>query len=261
MKRIAVIGCSHTSYDHVRVTPGPGIDWVHHMANQHKHVKFDNYAHAGTGPLYYDLALKNIINNKGKDYYDAIIVQLTASGRWILPLNVDHTYVDLIEDIFSCVPITDNYDVYRMYHPFSIITRNGSHVLNSNENKKQTVENLIDSIRREGLSNSTVVGVNYEHMFIKSLTTVYNHIFNDVFFFDFLDGYLPEHMNNKIMRNNIGHTLPFVHWVSETYSEDFLVSEVLDDSLHCTMKGNQLLCDEYLMNSAIGSYLNNANSI
>lgn len=265
-KRIAVIGCSHSAYDQVFHSkfPDSGIDWVHYMANKYPHIQFDNYGIIGTGPLYYDMVLKSIINNKGADWYDAIIVQFTVSGRWFIPLNINNMHdidCDLQHDIFAEQQITDNYSVYRCTTDTKgamvMITRHGSYVVSVDPLPvKEEIEKMVDQVRANAMENTTQIGIYNENMFVKSLDTVYSKVFQNVFYFDFLNGYVPAHAyKSETKRSNIGHELPFLVWAEKTYGEDFIVSEMVDDSLHCTRKGNEILFDEYLKNSAIGSYL------
>ena len=83
MKRIAILGCSHSdlnSNDH--------INWTTFLARKYPNIIFDNYAASGHGHLYMDIVLKHCLYEKN---YDSIIVQLTGSNRWSIPLQTDMT--------------------------------------------------------------------------------------------------------------------------------------------------------------------------
>lgn len=83
MKRIAILGCSHSdlnSNDH--------INWTTFLARKYPNILFDNYAASGHGHLYMDIALKHCLYENN---YDSIIVQLTGSNRWSIPLQTDMT--------------------------------------------------------------------------------------------------------------------------------------------------------------------------
>ena len=87
MKRIAVIGCSTSSYDQARYSGEHNIDWVELLSRQCPEDEFHNYASPAHGPLYYDYVLKHIIANLPSNYYDTVIIQYTVLGRWFFPIK------------------------------------------------------------------------------------------------------------------------------------------------------------------------------
>lgn len=252
MKRIAILGCSHSSYDEVINPVGAddnGLDWIHHMSIDNPHVEFHNYAAQGHGPLYYDFILKYILSEFPDDYYDAVIIQYTVEGRWHFPLCIENApYV-------SSEEITDNYVVKRWVSSRLVGTLHHNHVqhVNSETTRKHI---LMAGKALYSYKDDKKTDLMYEHAFMSTLNKLYGPHFKNIFYFDFLNGYIKE-LNDQdhSNRTNIGVLDSFVNWARSVYGEEYLLMNILNDSMHCTSEGNQLLYHQYILNSNIGKYL------
>lgn len=107
--KIAVIGCSHSDYFWADATAQhPG--WVERMAKDYPDHEFHNYAKMAAGSVYYDFVLKYIISNKLK--YDAVIVQASIPGRWMIPIKQVTSRTHDIPFPFNENKITENYTAF-----------------------------------------------------------------------------------------------------------------------------------------------------
>ena len=250
MKRVAVLGCSHSAYDQVNFGDhANGLDWVHHMAEDNSDIEFHNYGAQGHGPLYYDFILKYIISNFPKDYYDAVIIQYTVEGRWLIPIGI------LNYEITS-QQVTENYIVKRLHSTRVVVTSGNFHTTPYIEDKN--IKKQIDraSTTLEKYKDKNGLPVMYENAFIDTLDKIYKPHFKNLFYFDFLNGYSEEISNtDHKKRSNIGAKLPFIKWALSKYGEEYVLMELLDDSLHCSPEGNYVLYYNYIRNSKIGRYL------
>ena len=251
--RVAVVGCSHSAYDQVFFSKdNNGLDWVHHMSIDNPHIEFHNYSEQGHGPLYYDFVLKYILANFPQGYYDAVILQYTVESRWLIPVT-DVVASELIP--FHTTQISDNYILKRFQPPRIVATHGSAHSRSFNESTpdiKITLETLINKYHdKNGLP------IMYENAFMSTVDKIYGPHFNNLFYFDFLNGYktqLANTDNPNITRSNID-MVPFIVWASTEYGEEHLVMKLLDSSLHCSAAGNELLYSKYILASAIGKYL------
>lgn len=259
MKRVAILGCSHTSYDQVCNEPSNnGHDWVQYLSELAPDYEFHNYGMQGHGPLYFDFVLKYLISDVEKDYYDAIIVQYTVDGRWLLPVNIDKylSYHDCDNmPSFQSEQITDNYTVIRHPSQRLVFTQHGSHSHGSshhNDKKILTAHNILS-----GLYDHSGMVVHYEKMFEKTCVNLYSKYFNNFFMWDFSNHVFNDDTESDRFeyRNNIGKNKPFKDWALEQVGKVKFVTEYLDHSFHCTEFGNKVLVNEYLAPSAIGEYL------
>ena len=263
MKKVAVLGCSHTAYDQPFHSQKLGkhdkqvksIDWVHHMSEDNSDIEFHNYGAQGHGPLYYDLILKYIISSFPKDYYDAIIIQYTVDGRWLIPVNYQNT-----TEITS-QQVTENYIVKRLMSTRVVATHGSFHAIGEiNDKKVEEQINMASGILEKYRDQTPGLPVMYENMFMNTVNTLYAPHFQNLFYFDFLNGYQNEiRATEHERRSNIDVGLPFVKWAVSTYGEEHTVMKLLDDSMHCSPDGNRVLYYEYILNSKIGKYLKNKN--
>lgn len=259
-KRIAILGCSHSSYEQVMNTPG-NKDWVHMLADLYPDVHFDNYANLGRGALYYDFVLKYIITNYPKDYYDAVIIQFTVENRWLIGLEQINTRQNETDGFKVTYKPSENYTTYAMSHPHVVTTTPSILIYEENNRyicptEKTKYENFRESMRTYYGKTDTMV-MFYERMFVSTLETLYKDKFKNIFYWDFMNGYSP--IDNpefhNVNRSNISTGKPYVLWATEKFGDVYTVMELLDDTFHCSPEGNRVLLNEYLLSTEIKPYL------
>jgi hypothetical protein len=257
-KRVAVLGCSTSSLDQVRVYSTDNRDWVHLISNQNTDYQFDNYATAAHGTLYYDYVLKHILADMPEGYYDTLIIQFTILGRWFHPIQGLGPNLDDPNGIFADEWVTDDYCFKRLNNKRVVSTRGGSHVY--------AVDRVTDHIHEECVRLENVIkkyhqpdsiATSYEKNFTKIFKNLYAGFFNNVFCWDFAcnHGYGQFGTDDDFeYRNDIGHSLPFQSWAIEKYGLEHYAKHMLDDSMHCTKLGNEVLAYEYLADSRLGQH-------
>lgn len=260
MKRVAVIGCSHSSYDQVVHGPSSdGKDWVHHFSTLADNYEFHSFACEGHGPLYYDYVLKEIAAKYDPKYFDTLIVQYTVGGRWIYPLNDGNTwspYQNISTD-FSATTIEPNYTFYRLFPQRVSLTRNratGWHVNRNDKSNAKKIKN-IETYLDEYYQPDGIV-TNYESNFSRTLEALYRGFFNHIFYFDFSNTMFNAETKDKdfMYRNNIGWDTPFKNYVTEKYGIEYVAEFLFDSSFHCSKLGNEVLVNEYLTESILADH-------
>lgn len=262
MKRVAVIGCSHSSYDQVVHGPSSdGKDWIHHLSNITDNFEFYSFAAEGHGPLYYDYALKDIVLKYPKTYFDVLIVQYTVGGRWFVPIR-SGKYIregQNQETDFEPLNVTPNYVFYRLRPQRVSLSRNRATAWQVDRTsyrmrkKINDIETYFDAMYDpEGLAT------HYESNFAKLLIPLYGQYFNQVFCFDFSNTMFNAETidENFQYRNNIGATKPFKNFLTDKYGVEHVAKYFFDSSFHCSKLGNEVLVNEYLIPSKLGEYLN-----
>jgi hypothetical protein len=261
MKRVAVIGCSHSSYDQVFHGPSSdGKDWIHHMSSIAQDYEFHSFACEGHGPAYYDYALKEIAVKYEPKYFDTLIVQYTVGGRWIFPLNIGNMWspIQNTHTDFNQISITENYHFYRLFPQRVLLTRNRAtawHVDRSeyfNKKKIKNIEQYLDEIYQpDGLVTT------YESNFAHTMVPLYGQFFNHVYYFDFSNTMFNATTTDKDFqyRNNIGWDKPFKNYVTDKYGIEYVAEFLFDSSFHCSKLGNEVLVNEYLNDSLLGDHL------
>ena len=264
-RRVAVIGCSTSSYDQV-VSSGPdNRDWVHLVSAECPDVEFHSYAASAHGPLYYDYVLQHIVANLPDDYYDTVIMQYTTIGRWFMPIELPDIQLDDaapvldLSGVFAAETITPNYMFMRLYQKRVLSTRGGSHVYGvymANDAIQQECEWLEGIIRK--YHEPDTMAATYERNFTKNLMRLYGPCFKHIFCWDFCSnhGYGQHGTDDDFQfRNNIGHQLPFQSWAVARYGLEQYAMKMLDETMHCNKHGNEVLVYEYLANSRLGQHL------
>jgi hypothetical protein len=209
--RVAIIGCSHTFVDDIQPS------WTRFYAEQNPRIQIDNYAHFGHGHLYMDMVLKYLLyENKS---YDRIVVQMTGDKRWHAAIEADIGYNWIAQKI------TDNLN--RIYLDTPRIVYN-------TVDKKNHVK-IPGSIHQNG----SIIPQNklnqykpgpwnlaqyYSQLFEKQIQTIDN-----LSYFHFKDV-----------------KVAFI----EKYGEEYLLTHLMDETLHFNKYGHQLFY-EYLVKSNI----------
>jgi hypothetical protein len=264
MKRIAIIGCSHSSYDQVHHGPSKdGRDWIHHISTIAKEFEFHSFAAEGHGPLYYDYVLKQLVITYPADFFDAIIVQYTVGGRWFFPLDSEKFRVDWVNQnsILDFTPeqLSENYTYYRLMAPRISMSRNKATAWNVNRYEKKSLQRIKQSESDiDDIYEPDGMVTRYEENFTKLLIPLYKQFFNNIFCFDFSNTMFNAETvdSNFKYRNNIGQVLPFKNFITEKYGIEHVAMHLFDSSFHCSNLGNILLVEDYLANSNLGDYLN-----
>jgi hypothetical protein len=262
MKKVAVIGCSHTSYDQVAWGPSKdGKDWVHHFSTLLPDVEFHSFAAEGHGPLYYDYVLKDIALRYPPKYFDTLIIQYTVGGRWIFPLKSGHYFHEgqNQEMEFEAADITNNYKFYRLYQQRVTLSRHRAtawYVDRTDTRRAKTIKNIENSI--DGIYEPDGFSTRYEANFCKLLIPLYGQYFNNVFTFDFSNTMFNAETvdENFKYRNNIGKTTPFKNYLTDKYGFEHVAMHFFDSSNHCSKLGNEVLVNEYLIHSKLGGHFN-----
>jgi len=244
MKKIAIIGCSHSYYlecDKNWTTMFPE-DYIIH-----------NYSAAGHGVQYFDFVLKYIVANKLD--YDCVIIQLTSSTRWQFPITghtSDKLRTDEISDRYinysfnyAHVLAHESMDFEDLYENHELSFLDDISIIN--DSMIQPCDNIEDTNFKEfpiNRSTSDTWTSEYYNLFTQTLH-MYEHHFPNVFWWRFA--------NESI--NNIGHDTTALETVikhEELYGD---LNDIIDDTLHLTPLGYRILFDEYIMKSKIGDYV------
>ena len=255
--RIAVLGCSHTAWDQVHFRPdNHGCDWVEYLAQQYPQWQFHNHAQAGHGPLWYDTILKHIATTYEPNYYSAVIVQFTVSGRWFMPSNSynflqlpDHTNPE-----YATQYETANYRALDNTAHRTVLTQHHPHFRGEHSNHKR-IQKFSHDLRAMYEWDHLVQ--HYESNFEQLCEHMYAPWIKHWFKWDWSDSVfaVDDTSERFSQRNNIGHDKPFKNWAIQQLGLETFVDTCLDSGLHCSEQGNLLLAHEYINNSAIGDFL------
>jgi len=246
MKKIAIIGCSHSYYGECEqnwTTMFPE-DFIIH-----------NYSMPGHGVQYFDFILKYIVANKLD--YDCVIVQLTGSNRWQFPITgyssnklrewkVSDTYINYAAQA-SHATAHDSIDHEDLYK--NIPMRFLDDISIYNHGLKQSRVNLEETDFKEHTINRAHQDTwtsEYYDLFTQTLH-MYEHYFPNVFWWRFGQS----HPNTNIGRDDLT-ALNTIISKTELYGD---LNDIIDDTLHLTPHGYRILFDEYIMKSKIGDYV------
>ncbi len=265
MKYVAVIGCSFTAHDQPgHRYPEKWNSWSQYIPQDFPDVEVHNYACSAMACNYFDVILKGLVNFKHYKY-DAVIIQLSSSTRWSLPLDTPvedymryndfwNTEIDPLEDLLVVEhEIPTNIPRYKhMIDLSSLITFGG------NVNGKANItgirhKDVLDTDQLQYLNNLVQGGLPlasiFYYNFIKTLP-MYEKYFDKVFYYS----HLPT--SDNTVSNNIGRELDIIPWIEKfpKYIDRF--TNAPDDPGHLNSTGNKLLYNDYIMKSAIGDWLN-----
>jgi hypothetical protein len=234
MKRIAVIGCSHSNHHSCDDI------WAIQIARNHN-VHVDNYAVSGHGAVYFDFVLKYIVANKLE--YDCVIVQHTGISRWSMPLEgfssnrkmvafpVSENYIQMSYDIARAnMAIPLMFDTAAKLQEVSSLYNNLGTVLKSQHAEYQ--------INDDGTFKN--FATEYFDLFSSTLE-LYDNYFNHFYHFSF----------SNTSAGNLGNT-NFISWLEQSRGD---IMKYYDETRHLTSEGNTILYKEYIMNSPVGDYL------
>jgi len=266
-KRIAILGCSHSDWQQ---GPTERRGWIEQIATQYPNIEFHSFARMGHGSLWYDFILKHIIANFEPNYFDAVIIQLTAQGRWLFPLRHSVEKEKWIVHPFKDRDVP-NYITYTLKSHRIVSTQMGSFEAGSYlpdwehepwgfrggpfyEFPTQFGINYTANFPNEEYDNFSL---QYEDVFGDTLIKLYRPHFNNFFYFTFFNSYSPGKYVEfkKYHVGNIGQPKPFVQWSIDKYGAERTVLDFFDDSWHTSQSGENIFVNEYILPSEIGNYL------
>ena len=232
MKRIAVIGCSHSNHHSCDDI------WAIQISRNHN-VHIDNYATSGHGVVYFDFVLKYIIANKIE--YDCVILQHTGRSRWSFPIEGTTRGASMIYNTVEQNYSQAMFDTPRANMSTPLLFDNRPDSITSVYNDMSVVHDFNPkTYKRNADAITENFAAHYFDNFIQSID-IYASCFDNFFHFAF--------SNNNA--GNIG--LPnFESWLAANHGD---VMKYYDKTRHLTSEGNTILYSEYIMNSPIGNYL------
>jgi len=258
MKRVAIIGCSHSDYlDNSKIDVNFGL-WIPMLCERFPNIEFHNFSQGGHGHLYQDMVMKYL--RFATSPYDMYIVQLTGMSRWMVPIKGTSTWWDQadMQGAFT----TDrrnikNYIKYSWLPPrlcnvgvelprYNDLQEVYPQHMNQGKNTKihldlKELENDTGSFRN--------MAVFHSYLFLKELQFMDNGSM-PIFYFT------PRTYNHweeeRISDNNL-NLKSFNKWIKEKYNKK--IDDYLDETFHLTLEGNRILFEEYLMPSKLGKKL------
>jgi len=277
MKRIAVIGCSHSDADyHDRIT------WSEVLAKQFPNLQFDNYAQGGHGHLHMNMVLNYCLYVA--DPYDLIIVGCSGISRW--EVGVEGSFSGDMNTSYNTKPFIQakqiikqnlfmdkqmktsnlckklpNWPRLQQWYPFTEDQIDNINEFNLVDQNGDLLVAYTDNIREiQGENNPKVK--NFRKRITKGLTHEYiNHtakVFSWLFRcqLDTLSHQYPIYWFSTFqkMGNNIGypqHTTAFGH-MGEILGADVLFDQYMDDTRHLNEEGHKYFVDNYIMPSELG---------
>jgi hypothetical protein len=269
MKYIAVIGCSFTAHS----CPGDeNVDewnsWSQYIPQDFPNVEVHNYGYSAMSNNYFEILLKNLAHFKHYKY-DAVILQLSSTWRWSLPIDTPvesyMRYNQFWQDRdpefkadggHSLDPLIIEHDIptninrYKhMIDLSSLITFGGNneHITGIRHSQPLDRKKLryINSLVNGGLPLTEI----YLESFIKTIS-MYEKYFSKVFYWSAFDH-----------ANNIGKELGSFDELKKHTNTDYSKYTRVDkgDPGHLNREGNKLLYQIYIKNSAIGNWLGEIN--
>jgi hypothetical protein len=222
MKKVAVIGCSHS--DDCGNFQGRGYVWPLLMAKEYPHIQFDNYSKIGHGHLYFDMVLKHIISSN--IHYDKIILQLTGDQRWFNPVASNNYYDSNFAPVPDFYPEADNLNKFTYTWPRqgqlnAKVLKNGEKFYGSKDCNLIPFDNEYYDQSKGNMPKS------YTDLFLKTLH-IYNPYFK-IFTFNILEEALDDKWHGKYPS------------FQSSFKNQLSFANLLDDSLHLNQAGNRHL--------------------
>ncbi len=222
VKNVAIIGCSFSDSAYAPYT------WAYKLAKKYPKIKFSNYSKGGMGHLYMDMCLKHALYVESYDY---IIIQCTSAMRWHYPLD-NVSFDDGPADI-------------NPYESFTRQTTDNYTRMAINERVQQLIvlENPTpaDRVEDETTFRKKPFRTSYHGLWLKQLDSISK--VHNISYFSF-----PE---LKYTTNNIGQKYDVWDWFEKEYGPRKVVEEMLDDTNHLNEYGNNLLLENYILQSNI----------
>ena len=262
MKRVAIIGCSHSDYS---LRPH---NWVRFCAQDFPDLHFDVYALGGHGHIYMDIVLKDIW-----DTYDHYIVQLTQPTRWMLGFQGELSTPAYIRYDTDRPNISDwKFNIPRVAMLGSSQLNNQKalseyypdwqfHLTHKEQTHGGTWYNDVpgdDSTRviLKFQNNINPLAYHFSRAFARNLRTYGNRIsyFN----------HGTRHLNQRMAKvdhwkdsdgntNNINQSLDVFTHLETNHYDDFL--SYIDETNHLNLAGSECLWNSYLLPSTLGERL------
>lgn len=276
MKRVAVIGCSHSDADyHDRVT------WSECLAKQFPNIQFDNYAQGGHGHLHMNMVLNYCLYIA--DPYDLIIVQCSGLTRWEVGVEgsftgeINKTYntetfskskQSLKQNLFNdkhmktsnlCKKLP-NWPRLQQWTPFVEDQINDINEFNQFDPANNLLIAYRDNIRElQGEDNPKTI--NYLKRISQESSHYINHtakVFSWLFRcqLENLSYHHPIYWFSTFneMGNNLGYPQKensFSH-LGRILGADVLIDQYMDETFHLNEKGHKYFVDNYIMPSELG---------
>jgi hypothetical protein len=160
---------------------------------------------------------------------------------------------------FETADITNNYKFYRLYQQRVTLSRHRAtawYVDRTDARRAKTIKNIENSI--DVIYEPDGFSTRYEANFCKLLIPLYGQYFNNVFTFDFSNTMFNAETvdENFQYRNNVGKTTPFKNYLTDKYGFEHVAMHFFDSSNHCSKLGNEILVNEYLIDSKLGGHFN-----
>jgi len=260
LKRVAVIGCSHSDY---ALRPH---NWVRFCAQDFPDIHFDVFAQGGHGHLYMDIVLKDIW-----DTFDHYIVQLTQPTRWLLGIQgylstpafirYDTDQTNISDWKFNqprvAMPgssqLTDQEiasDYGKIFHGHREQTHGGTFY-------NYTPGDDSTKVTLEFKNNINPVAYHFSRVFVKNLVMYGDRISY------FNHGSIGLDQSIKVdhweksesVTNNIGVEQNVFQYLEKNHYDKFL--DYLDETNHLNLTGSEVLWQEYLKPSKLGERLYN----
>ena len=289
MKRVAIIGCSHSDSDYIDRTT-----WSEWLALDFPNIQFDNYAVGGHSHVYMSTVLNFCLYIA--EPYDAVIVQCSGLSRW--EVGVLGTFRGIINTAYNKQTYAEAKAVFRE-QMFIDVKRRGPFPSPPNFTKKlptwprlqQWTPFKPDVVDAE----NTKAPVQFNQ---KSRTGEHLRVYRD----SELEEYGPNTLRHKkalkqiqsseedgimatmysakifslmfraqlenlamtnpvywfstfnMMGNNLGYPQKenAFAWCGERLGADVLYDEYMDDTLHLNHKGHRWFVDNYIMPSELG---------
>lgn len=257
MKRVAIIGCSHSDYRQGSTQ----AMWAKTLSDRFTNLEFHNFSRGGYGHLYQDMMLKYV--RFFQEPYDLYIVQLTGMVRWFVPTEGYSDYWDYnnIQDTFNMKWLSNNHISYTWnlprvasvgvepLDPHKGIDRNIYRMYDNNGFNTKDYPDL--NIKKNVSGAVCGIGNFHSYCYFEEL----KHLAKNIPLYWFTPRTYIHWIN--VLDNNLN--LPtFSEWLEQAGTT---MDDNLDDTAHLTVEGNRILFEDYLLPSILGKKLIDLNGI
>jgi hypothetical protein len=248
MKKIAFIGCSHSSTDPAyQENPNEPINWTWQLSQRYPQHTYRNYARGGQGIEYFQWC----IMHAKKWGADVIFINRTYTGRWAMLGAFNDEKQNFASD-WHVQEITEN---------FSEVDLKVTHAWGSGGDTNFSGGVISGFIKKSSRSilrfitnhwAITDLRKTYEDEWYRLCTTMYD--FENVFLIDWTGEFNEEIISN--VRTDISVTMFLHNKLEDTtnsgggnaalYKLGLVLSETDN---HCTNKGHKIVLDEYILSN------------